>query len=205
MRRIKDSRFKVQRLKDKVFVFIFSLFTFHCLLFTVIAFAAEEAEHAPSWQDWLWKIVNFAILVFLIVKFGGKPIREFFRKRTELIEKSLKEAEEAKEFAKKALTEVQERLKGADKEIEGIIEAAKKAGEADKEALIAEGETLKNKILEQTKANIEFELQKAKESIKSEAALMALELAEKDIKEKLSKKEHERLIEEYIKKLEGKN
>ncbi|MBI4653512.1 MAG: F0F1 ATP synthase subunit B [Nitrospirae bacterium] len=178
-------------------IFPFLLFS----LFTVaLAFASEEAGHSASLKDWLWPVVNFAILVFILVKFGRKPISEFLRKRTELIEKSLKEAEEAKELAKKALGEVQERLRAVDEEINKILESARKAGEREREALIAQGKSLKNKILEQTKANIDYELQKAKKAIKSEAALMAIEIAERQIKEKLNEKEQVRLIEEYIKK-----
>lgn len=196
-------KFQISNIKFQIF---FLLFTVHCLLFTaVLALAAEGGGHSASFKDWLWPIVNFAILLFILVKFGHKPIREFLRKRTELIEKSLKEAEETKEFAKKALAEVQERLKFIDEEINKILESARKAGEKEKEALIAQGESLKNKIIEQTKANIEYGLQKAKKEIKSEAALMAIELAEKKIKQRLDTKEQERLIEEYIKKFEAKN
>ncbi|MBI5196092.1 MAG: F0F1 ATP synthase subunit B [Nitrospirae bacterium] len=191
---------KVKRYK--LIINSFLLFTVHCSLFTVSSvFASEGAEHAASFKDMLWPVLNFAILVAILVKFGRKPISEFLKKRTELIEKSLKEAEEAKELAKKAFSEVQARLLGMDKEINNILESAKKAGEREKEALIAQGESLKNKIIEQAKANIEYELQKAKKAIKSEAALMALELAEKQIKEKLDAKGHERLTEEYIRKI----
>ena len=172
-----------------------------CIIFYNVAFAAEEAEHVFTWKDWFWPVINFAILVTVLVKFLAKPAKEFFKKRTELIEKSIKEAEEAKEFARKALGEVKERLKNTDREIEEILSATKKAGQKEKEALIAEGEKLRDKILEQARANVEFELQKAKETIKSEAALIALELAEKQIKEKLGKKEQDAIIDEYIKKL----
>jgi len=120
-------------------------------------------------------------------------------------EKSLKEATEAKELAQKTLDEVRARHSNTDQEIEQIIEAARKSGAKEKEAIIAEGERLKEKIVEQAKANIDFELQKAKETIKSDAALMALELAEKEIKEKLGQKEQESLIDDYIKRLEAKN
>ena len=44
-------------------------------------------------------------------------IKGFFKKRTELIEQSLREAREAKELAQKALAEVEERLKVKDSEI----------------------------------------------------------------------------------------
>ena len=182
----------------------FLLFTVHYSLFTAAAFASEEGgHHSASLKDWLWPVINFAVLVFILVKFGRKPMKEYFIKRTEIIEKSLKEAGEAKELAKKALSDVQERLKGMDEEINKILESAKRAGENDKEALIAQGASLKNKILEQTRVNIRYELQNAKKAIKSEAALMALELAEKQIKERLGGKEQERLIEENIKKFAG--
>ena len=122
-----------------------------------------------------------------------------------MIEKSIREAGEAKELAKKSLEEVRERLKNADLEINDILKAARQAGEKEREAIIAEGMELKNKIMEQAKVNIEFELQKAKRAIKSEAAIMALELAEKQIKEKLGETGQEALIDEYIKKLEVRN
>ncbi len=205
MKKNQKPNIKYQKLKNKVSLFVFSLVTVHLSLFTDIAFAAEGGEHAFAWKELIWPGINFAILVLILVKFGRKPIKEFLKKRTELIEKSLKEAAEAKELAQKALVEVKERLKNTDREVEEIVNAAKRAGEKEKAALIAEGEKLKNKILEQTEANIAFELQKAKKAIKSEASLAALELAEKQIKEQLGKEGQLSLIDEYIKKLEVKN
>lgn len=189
-------------------ILVFCLLSTVCCLVSFSVFAAEGGEHAEqafTWKDWLWPVVNFAVLVAVLVFFARKPFSEYFKKRTELIEKSLKEATEAKELAQKTLNEVKARLKNTDSEIEQIIESARKAGEKEKEAIIADGERLKAKILEQAKANIDFELQKAKEKIKSEAAFMALELAEKQIKEKLGQKEQEALIDDYIKRLEAKN
>jgi len=185
----------------------FLLSTVYCSLFTALAYAAEEGgEHvAFTWKDWFWPVINFAVLAVILVYFTRKPFAEYFKKRTELIEKSLREATEAKELAQKTLNEVKARLANTDREIEEILNSARKAGEKDKESIIADGEKLKEKIIEQAKANIDFELQKAKEKIKSEAALMALELAEKQIKEKLGQKEQEALIDDYIKRLEAKN
>lgn len=196
-----------------------SRFTFHIaqqlpiVIILNLAFAAAavaaggggHAEHSFTWKDWLWPVVNFAVLAFILVFFGRKPAQDYFKKRTELIEQSLKEAKEAKELARKTLDEVRTRLSNTDREMEQILEAATKSGEREKSEIIAEGERLKEKIIEQAKANIEFELQKAKEKIKSDAALMALELAEKQIKEKLGKKEQEDLVNDYIKRLEEKN
>lgn len=170
------------------------------------AFASGGGGEASfTWRDWLWPVVNFSILMFVLVFFGRKPLSEYFKGRTEMIERSIREANEAKELAQKTLKEVQDRLKNTDSEIEQIIESARRSGEKEKEFIIAEGEKLKEKIIEQAKANIDFELQKAKDTIKTEASLLALELAEKQIKEKLGQKEQEALIGDYIKRLEAKN
>jgi len=204
---IRSQKPEAGKRKAAQFVVFCLLLTAYCLLSFTAVFAAEEGgEHvAFTWKDWFWPVINFAFLFFILVFFARKPFAEYFRNRTELIEKSLKEATEAKELAQKSLNEVRERLKNTDIEIGQIIESAKKAGEKEKEAIIADGERLKANILEQAKANIDFELQKAKEKIKSEAAMMALELAEKQIKEKLGQKEQEALIDGYIKRLEAKN
>jgi len=172
---------------------------------SAFAIGGGHSDHVFTWKDWLWPVVNFLVLVVVLVKFGRAPIKEFFKNRTAMIEQSLKEAQEAKELAQKTLIEVQKRLNNTDKEMEQILEAARKSGEKEKEAIIVEGERLKEKILAQAQSNIDFELQKARETIKSDAALVALEIAEKQIKEQLGQKEQETLIDDYIKRLEAKN
>jgi len=157
-------------------------------------------------KTYFWAIINFLILVGLLVFMMKKmDIKGYFRKRTELIEQSLKEAREAKEFARKALAEVEERLKIKDSEVEEILKAARESGVRETGRLAEEGEKLRARILEQTRNNIDFEVKKAKEAIKQEAVEIAMELAEKKLKEKLTKDEQMKLLEESIAKIEGKN
>jgi F-type H+-transporting ATPase subunit b len=181
------------------------LFFFFSLVVTAVAFAAgaQEEEHTSLVKEYFWKIVNFGVLVFILVKFAKKPLQDFLRKRTETIEKTLNEAKEAKEAALKALQEAEKRLDTKDEEIAAIIAAAKKSGELERERIIEESGKLKEKILEQAKTNIEYELKHAKESIKAEAVELAMELAEKKLKEKLTKTEQEKLLDESLVKIGG--
>ncbi len=196
-RKVQSSKFK----KVVLTLFIMSL------IFASYAFgsaAAEEGEHGSVFKDYIWKIINFLILAVILFKFAKKPLQNFLQKRTELIEKTLNEAKEAKEAATKALKEVEERLKVKDSEIAAIMAAAKKSGEHEKEAIIAESDKLRDKILEQAKTNIEYELKHAKEAIKAEAVELAMELAEKKLKDKLTKEEQEKLLDESLAKIGGK-
>ncbi|MCS7203939.1 MAG: F0F1 ATP synthase subunit B [Thermodesulfovibrio sp.] len=168
-----------------------------------VAVAAEAAHAEFGWKDWLYKIINFAILVSLLVFFLGKPIKRFFAQRRELIERSIRESQEAKELAQKALQEVEEKLKLKDKEIQDILDTARKIGEQEKQQIIQETDKLRQKILEQARTNIEFELKMAKDALRLEAAELAIELSEKKIKERITPEEQQKLLQESIKIIEG--
>lgn len=190
---------------------IISLTFFNCLsmigislTLASLAFGAEEAAHGAEWKEWLWKILNFGILVFILVKFLGKPFKNFLRQRTELIEKTLKEAREAKELAAKALAEVEERLKSKDKEIQEIISISERSARTEYDQLIKQGEEMREKVIAQAKTNIDYELKAAIDTIRAEAVEIAMELAEKKLRERLSEAEQIRLIEESLSKVEEK-
>jgi len=182
--------------------FFIVFFVFHFALIAV-AFGAEEAAHGGEWKEWLWKILNFAILFFILVKFLNKPLKAFLKGRTELIEKTLREAQEAKALAEKALAEIEERLRVKDKEIADIIAHAEHSAKIEHDLLVQNGEEMKKKILEQARNNIDYELRLAKESIKAEAAGIAVELAEKKLKENLTKEKQVKLIEESLVRMES--
>ncbi|HWR59169.1 MAG TPA: ATP synthase F0 subunit B [Thermodesulfovibrionales bacterium] len=210
MTTVKSEKLKVKSEKPKIASCLMPfvlLFTFYILHFTLVslAFGSEGAAHGGIFDEYKWKVVNFAILVFVLVWFAKKPLKEFLKKRTEVIEKTLKEAQEAKELAQKALSAVEERLKLKDKEIEEILSRSRSAAEREKELLVKQGEQMKEKILEQAKNNIDYELRLAKDAIKAEAADIAIELAEKKLKERLTKEEQIRLIEESLKRMETRN
>jgi F-type H+-transporting ATPase subunit b len=182
-------------------VLAFCIFTF---TFSAIAFASGGEEGGPLWKSYMWKIINFLILIVILVKFAKKPLQNFLQQRTEIIAKTLQEAKEAKEAAQKALQEVEGRLKAKDAEIEAIIAAAKRSGEQERDKIIEDSARLKEQILEQAKTNIDFEVKHAKEVIKAEAVELAMEIAEKKLKEKLTKDDQEKLLQDSLVKIGGK-
>ncbi len=207
--KVQSSKFKVRKLVlpscASLLTLCASLFFVAYVICSGTAFGAEGTAHGGLWEEYRWKILNFAILVAVLVYFAKKPLKEFLRKRTEIIEKTLKEAKEARELAEKALAEVEERLKLKDREMEEILSRTRLSADKEQALLIQQGEQMKEKILEQAKSNIDYELRLAREAIKAEAVEVAMELAEKKLKEKLTREEQIRLIEESLKRMETKN
>ena len=177
------------------------------LLVALLATCAIAAEHgeepATTPMDWVWRFVNFFVIVGVLVYFLAKPVKGFLRKRIEDIEASLAEAKAAREESLKRLSEVQARLKDKDAEIQSLLKVAEHNGQKEKEDIVKESERVYQDILASARENIDSELIKAKDALRREAALMAVELAEKLVKENISKEDQARILEEYIAKVGG--
>lgn len=175
------------------------------LLFPQIAYAVStggEAGHEPATiSDWLFRIINFAVLAGVLGYLIGKALKDLLVKRRIAVERELKEAEETKIASKKRLAEIEERVRKKEEEIKAILEDALKRGEREKALLIEEGNKVRERLESHAKARIEQELRKAKEELHIEAVNLAIELAENRIKKSINSKEQGRLIEEYIIKI----
>lgn len=69
--------------------------------FPALAFAAEGGEQQGSWVALIFYIINFSLFVWLIRRYGGPQITEFFRNRARTIRHNISEATAALEEARK--------------------------------------------------------------------------------------------------------
>jgi F-type H+-transporting ATPase subunit b len=177
-------------------------------LFAAIAFA-EEAAHGGHEEtltfmgDWLPRLVNFAIIASVVVYFSRKPIRDFFANRSAEIAKAIQDSREARERAVAALADLEQKIKGMEAETGRMVADAQARGEKDKKALVEEGRKIAQDVQAQVKQGIDSELNKAKAALAAEASLLALDLAEGRIKQKMNNQDQERIVKEYISKVGG--
>ncbi len=170
---------------------------------------AEEAgsggeEVMTFTGDWLPRLVNFAIIAAVVIYFMRKPVRDFFANRTVEIAKALQESKEMRERAVATLADMERKIKDLETETNRMVTEAQTRGEKDRQALIEEGKKVAQDVQSQVKLGVEIEVQKAKDALAVEAALLSLNLAESRIKEKISSQDHERIVKEYISKVGGK-
>lgn len=153
--------------------------------------------------DWLPLIANFAIISGLLFYFLRKPVRDMFRNRTETIAKALEESKDARERAVAALADMERRMREMEAETRALIAEAQARGEKDKQALVEEGKRVAKDIQEQVRTGTDIEVQKARAALAAEAAVLAVDLAEGKIRSAIGKKDHERIVKEYISKVGG--
>ena len=168
------------------------------------AWASEEGGHeGGSWSEFFWRVVNFAILAAILYWLLAKGARDFFTKRRESIKQTLEEAKKKKEEAEKRYKEFSEKLALLEEEAEKITSELIEEGKKEKEIIIsAAGETAK-KIMEQAEVTASHEIKKAIKELREEAASLIIRLAEESIKKEINKGDQERLIKDYIDKLDN--
>jgi F-type H+-transporting ATPase subunit b len=177
------------------------------VVFASVVFASSGGGHGAEeytfMGDWLPRIINFAIIVGLLFYFLRKPVRDLFKNRTAEIAKAMEESKAARERALAALAEMERKAREMDAETLTMVADAQARGEKDKQALIEEGRKIVRDIQEQVKIGVDIEVQKAKADLATEAARLAVDLAEGKIKDKISKQDHERIVKDYIASVGG--
>ncbi len=153
-----------------------------------------EAHRSEYIFDW----VNFVILIALLIYFLRKPIAQFFRQRSEDIQKSLEEGRKALEAAQAQLAAAEERLSHLEQDIAALKADAARQTEAERERLRQAGEREAERILQSARHMIDSATQAAKLELKEHAADEAIRLAEKMIRDRLDEAARERLVSRFI-------
>jgi F-type H+-transporting ATPase subunit b len=166
------------------------------------AAGVHDPESGKIMKDFLWRVLNFAMLAALVVWILKKAkVRDLLAGRQAAIETALREAVEARNAAEKKSAEYSEKLSKATKEIDEIYASIKREGELEKERIIAEAKLSAEKIKEQAEQTAAREVLKARSELRAEAARLALQLAEQNLREKVGNDDQNRLVGEYLNKV----
>ncbi|AJE04602.1 ATP synthase F0 subunit B [Geobacter pickeringii] len=175
-----------------------------------LGFASEGGEGAhhvdtgKQLKDFMWRVIDFAALIALLVWALKKAnVKGALGDRTATIEKALRDAETARDAAERKLAEYREKLETANNEVDEIYAAIRREGELEKERIVAEAKSAAEKIREQAAATANQEILKAKAELRDEAARLAVQMAEQAIREKISKDDQDRLVKDYLTKVEN--
>ena len=157
-----------------------------------------------AWKDIdTWKVLNFVLLVLGCFFIAKKPVAQFFSSRTKGIEEELTDLEQKKADAEKKLAEYEARFRNLEQESEMIVEDYIKQGEDAKKRILEEAEAQAEKLEGMAKRNIEQEFKAAKAALQQEVVDRAMEQAEALIKKSITTQDQNRLVDEYLKKVEA--
>ncbi len=177
----------------------FTYLLFISPLFFIAYAAGEDSGSSPL--EFVFRVMNFLILVGILYYFAKKPVGAGLKSSAEMAKKNLEEAREAKKQAEAELQGFQEKLSNMKQEAESLVANAQKDAENEKERIIAEAEALANRMKEQAKFSIDQEFRKAELELRQWVAKEAVQIAEEMIKKKIDDNYQEKLVKDYISQL----
>jgi F-type H+-transporting ATPase subunit b len=156
----------------------------------------------PKSGLFFWQVVIFIPFVFLLMKFGWKPILASLKEREESIQQTLDAAEKAKIEMASLKSDNEKLLKEAREERDRMLKDAKDAANRlHDEAQVAARKNA-DRIIEDAKAVIHTEKQAALRDVKAQVAMFSLAISEKLIKKNLSEdRQQKELVDTFIKDL----
>ena len=132
-----------------------------------------------------WMTLSFLILVFILGKFGWKPIMNMLKKREDSITQALEEANKTREEMKLLQADNEQLLKQAKEERDTILTEARKVSQNMYDNAKEKANEEAQHIIENAKENIHFEKMKAITEIKNTIGDLSIEIAEKIIIQEL--------------------
>jgi F0F1-type ATP synthase membrane subunit b/b' len=183
------------------------------IVFTASIFAQEhqaEAAHegaTHSMGDMLvalaWPLANFAIFCGVLYYFLNGPIRQHLATRSASIRKDLVEAAELKASATAQLASIQQKLEALPAELEALRARGASEIAAEEQRIAAAAIAERDRLLEQTRREIDLQVRLAKREILEHAADLSVQLATDRLKNEITPEDQARLVDRYLDQLKS--
>lgn len=142
------------------------------------------------------------IITFLILRhFLFKPVKKMIDDRQKEIDDLYADAGRAKEEAQALEEDYRQHLAAAKSERDEILREAVTRAAAKEREILAEANAQADAIREKAQADIAQERKKAVNELKNDLSGIAIDIAEKVTEKEISEKDHEALIEDFIRKM----
>ena len=146
----------------------------------------------------IWTLVVFVVSMFILSKAVFPRIGEALERRQKVIEESIDAAERTRREADELLVEYRESLREARRQAEEIVERARASGAAiEREARDAARER-GDRMLEQTRREIESESRRLMDEILRDVADLTVLATERVTRKSLTGADQRRLVDEAL-------
>jgi F-type H+-transporting ATPase subunit b len=157
---------------------------------------------SPNVGLMVWTLILFFISMAVLTKLAFPRITAALDRRQHAIEESIDAAERTRHEADSILAEYRERLHEARRQAEEIVDRARKTAEVHERDAEAEAVSRRERLMEQTRRDIETETRRAIDQIRREVADLTVLATEKVTRKTLSEEDQRRLVEDALSELD---
>jgi len=165
---------------------------------------AEAPEaHGSELVAIIARLVNFAILAGVLVYFLKSPLAGYLTGRSDAIRGDLVNAAETRRAAAAQLEEIDRRMKALPGELEALRSQGAQEIAAEEERIRTAAAAERDRLLEQARREIEWQVKVAERDLVSHAADLAVGVATERIRHHITDDDRQRLVDRYVQQLKG--
>ena len=139
-----------------------------------------------------WPVANFIIFLGVLYYFFNKPFSEYLAGRSATIRKDLVEAAELRTNATAQLAAIEQKLQALPGEVDALRARGAEEIKAEEQRIAAAAAADRERLLEQTRREIELQVRLAKKEILEHAADLSVQLATERIKKEVTPADQDR-------------
>lgn len=158
----------------------------------------------PDYGVMVLTVCNFLLLVYLLKKFAWNGIIGMLEKREQQVANDKREAQEARAAAENIKRDLDEKLAQISDEAAKKMAEAVKMGETQKEQILAAAKEQSERLIEQAKAQIEAEKNKALSDVRGEIARTAVLAASKVVQQPMSEESAQSVVDRVLEEVKAK-
>ena len=150
-----------------------------------------------------WPIINFVVFCGLLYYFLNGPLKDYFTTRSAAIRKDLVEAAELKATATAQLASIDQKLNALPVELDALRKRGADEIAAEEQRIAAAATAERERLLEQTRREIDLQVRLAKREILEHAADLSVQLATDRLKREITPEDQARLVDRYLEQVKG--
>ena len=160
----------------------------------------------PDFGLIFWMFVSFAILFFILWKWGWPAIMKGVSDRADLIDKGVEYAQNAKQQLDHAREEADKYIADARRQQADMLREADKMKTQIIEEARSAAQTEAKKVMDAAKVSIEQERKQAEQQFRNEVSSFALDIAQKVVRNQMKdEKAQEKLVNSLLDEMEKQN
>ncbi len=148
--------------------------------------------------NFIWSVINVALLFILLKIFLFKPINRIMEERTNAIQSDIDAAEKSKEEAEALKEEYEKSLENAKSEAQQILIRAREEAVSAKQDILRDSEAQAKQLIDSANKAIENERRKAMQQAQNQIADLAIAAASKIIGENMDDEKNRRLVDDFL-------
>ncbi len=160
---------------------------------------ADHEKHVGfSVKTFVFQLVNFGILLFILIRFGGRAMNKSLQARHDQLKSDIQEAARLRDEATRKFEAQEKRVADLEEEIASLRASIRQDAEREQTRLIEGAQERAKWIQEEMRMQLNRQVKEAESLLRSEVASASVKLAEELVRKAMNTDDERRLAKEFV-------